>query len=286
MLEATNIRFSIKGKTLLRDIHLKIAPGELVAFAGANGAGKSTLLRVLAGALMPKQGEVRLNRRPLRAWKKEDLARMRGVLSQSVHLSFPMTALEIAELGRYGFYRRESSAERRRTAGWALEQVQMQAFAHRDFTTLSGGEQQRVHLARVLAQIFDRNCPESKYLLLDEPVASLDLAQQHHLLALTRALTHRLPLGALVVIHDINLAARYADRIILLKKGTMVDSGSPADVLSPANIYETFGVNAVVRLHPLSNQLQVTVVNPVTLANNPTSSNSLNFGQQKIDNHG
>lgn len=286
MIEAANIHVSIKGKPLLRDVHLRAVPGELVALVGANGAGKSTLLRVLAGALSPSSGEVRINGKPLSTWTKESLARVRGVLSQSVHLSFPMTAQEIVELGRYGFYRRESTAERRRIASWALAQVRMQDFAGRNFTTLSGGEQQRVHLARVLTQIYENDAQSSKFLLLDEPVASLDIAQQHHLLELVRSLTRRLSLGALVVIHDMNLAARYADRIVMLKKGARIADGPPAEVLSPENIHEVFGVHAIVRPHPLNKQPQVSVVGPAALPETSLLFDNQNVLQPKINNHG
>ncbi len=286
MIEATNIHVRIKSKPLLRDVHLRGAPGELVALVGANGAGKSTLLRVLAGALSPNSGEVRINGQPLSTWTKEGLARVRGVLSQSVHLSFPMTAQEIVELGRYGFYRRESTAERRRIGAWALAQVRMQDFAGRDFTTLSGGEQQRVHLARVLTQIYENDAQSSKYLLLDEPVSSLDIAQQHHLLELVRSLTRRLSLGALVVIHDMNLAARYADRIVMLKKGARIAGGTPAEVLSPENIHEAFGIQTIVRPHPLNQLPQVTVVGPAALPGAALLSDYQNLQQQKINHHG
>lgn len=262
MIEAKHIHYKIADKYLLRDVNLTASTGEVVAIVGANGAGKSTLLKVLAGALQPSTGHIWLNQRSLSIWKQDALAKVRGVLSQSVHLSFPMTALEIVALGRYAYHAQESSVQALHIAKWALEQVKMRAFANRSLLTLSGGEQQRVHLARVLAQIHEQEFDQTKYLLLDEPVSSLDIAQQHHLLGLVRNFSKNLGLSVLVIIHDMNLAAQYADRVIMLKKGEVVESGTPGKVFVPETIYEVFGVQTFVNPHPVYNCPQI-----VTLGN-------------------
>lgn len=262
MIETKCINYKIANKYLIHDINIQINAGEVVAIVGANGAGKSTLLKVLAGALQPSSGQIWLNHKALSIWKQDELAKVRGVLSQSVHLSFPMTALEIVALGRYAYHGQESSAEALRVAMWALEQVKMQAFANRSLLTLSGGEQQRVHLSRVLAQIREKEFEQTKYLLLDEPVSSLDIAQQHHLLSLVRNFSRSLGLGVLVIIHDMNLAAQYADRVIMLKKGEIIESGVPKKVFMPETIFEVFGVQTLVHEHPTCDCPQI-----ITLGN-------------------
>ncbi len=266
MLEAKDISFQIKGKSLLRDVSLKTHAGEVVALVGANGAGKSTLLKVLAGALQPGTGHVRINRKMLEQWRNEELAQVRGVLSQSVQLSFPMSALEVVQLGRFAFHRHESKRQGEQIARWALGQVQLSAFVERNLLTLSGGEQQRVHLARVLAQIYEPESTETKYLLLDEPVSSLDIAQQHHLLDLVKNLTQKLKLGVLVIIHDMNLAAQYADRVIMLKQGEVIESGAPEKVFVPETIFEVFGIQTLVSSHPVCNCPQVVALGNVGVA--------------------
>lgn len=275
MIEAKHISYKIADKYLIRDVSLRANAGEVLAIVGANGAGKSTLLKVMAGSLQPSDGLIILNQKALPAWKQADLAKVRGVLSQLVHLSFPMTALEIVTLGRYAYHGQETSAQSRRIAKWALEQVQMQTFANRSLLTLSGGEQQRVHLARVLAQIHEKEHRATKYLMLDEPVSSLDIAQQHHLLSLVRNFSRSLGLGVLVIIHDMNLAAQYADRIIMLKKGKIIESGVPEKVFVPETISEVFGIQSIITQHPVYNCPQVTAIfdninkqqysNPITL---------------------
>lgn len=261
MIEAKNISFKIKEKYLLRDVSLRIQAGEVVAIIGANGAGKSTLLKTIAGELKPSAGNIFFNQRALTACKSIELAKVRGVLSQSVQLPFPMSVLETVLLGRFAFQMQESAEQSRQVAYWALQNIQLQDFIHRNITTLSGGEQQRVHLARVLTQVYETAFSQPKFLLLDEPVSSLDIAQQHHPLELIKKLTRKLQLGVLVILHDMNLAAQYADRVMMMKGGVMIESGTPEKVFVPETIAEVFGIESVVQPHPLFDCLQIITYN-------------------------
>ena len=260
MIEARNIDVKIGRHLLLSAANLTLAPGHLLAVLGANGAGKSTLLRVIAGLQTPSAGSVRINSCALSDWPGAELARMRAVLRQEVHIAFPLTALETVLLGRFPFQGREGTRLRRRIAMEALERVGLADFTHRDVRTLSGGERRRVHFARVLAQLYESAPTNEKFMLLDEPTAALDIAQQHRLLALVRQAVESQGYGALLILHDMNLAAQYADRIVLLRQGRVMDTGAPPEVLTAANIEGAFGIRAHVAEHPVYGCPQVTAL--------------------------
>jgi len=227
------------GIGLLRDVHCEVHPGEVLAIAGANGAGKSTLLRVLAGDLVPDAGCVALDGRPLGEWCRGALARRRAVLPQHATLSFPFTAHEVVRLGRAPFGEGRRSAE---IATEALDAVGLRAFAARRYDRLSGGERQRVHLARVLAQLWDTQPGEmAGYCLLDEPASALDPRQQRLLQDQVRGMARR-GIGVVVVLHQLALAAGCATRFLMLEGGGVVASGSPREVLTPAILERTFAV--------------------------------------------
>jgi iron complex transport system ATP-binding protein len=250
MIEASKIIFNIGKKTLLNDVSLTAAAGEVVAVVGANGAGKSTLLKVLSGDLRAKSGRVSFEGRPLRAWRVEEIARVRAVLPQSSTLTFPFTAFEVVLLGRTphlaGGRGRQRDAE---ISFAALKMADVADLAERDFRTLSGGEQQRVSLARVLAQIWDQPASGNRYLLLDEPTASLDMAHQHLILRAARKFADE-GTAVLVVLHDLNLGAAHADRMVMMKNGRVLQIGKPAEVLQSNLIKEVFAVETVITKHP------------------------------------
>lgn len=260
MLITSHLSITRGNRPILRDLSLTIAPGRLTTLLGCNGAGKSTLLNALAGEFHgngstrpPLQsGATTLNGEPLAAISSKRLARLRAVLPQASHPVFPFTVEEIVLLGRYPHAASSTvSRDDRRIADEALTLAGAESLAGRDITTLSGGELARVQFARVLAQIWP--LPESareahevlepapRYLLLDEPTAALDLAHQHRLLETVRALTRRWHIGALAIVHDPNLAARYADAIALLTDGTIIAQGAPRDIMQPALIERCFG---------------------------------------------
>jgi len=237
------------GATLLDDVSLAVGRGEVVALLGPNGAGKSTLLRALCGELSPAAGDVHLEGRSLSGWSPRERAARLGVLPQASRLVFPFTAEQVALLGRTPHVARRESARDREIAGLALRRAGVGALARRDYLRLSGGEQQCVQLARVLAQVWDAPAQGSRYLLLDEPTASLDLRLQHALLGLTRQLAGQ-GFGLLVSLHDLNLAAQYADRIALLCGGRMLADGAPPQVLCAERIRRVWGVEAAAGLDP------------------------------------
>jgi iron complex transport system ATP-binding protein len=238
-LSATDVGVAIRARWLLREVTIAVAPGEVVALVGPNGAGKSTLLRVLAGDLAPTTGRVALDGRAIADFRPRDLALRRAVLPQQTVLQFAFTAREVVEMGRG--QRRGDDDEVIVAA--SLAKTESTHVAERIFPSLSGGEQGRVSLARVLAQ-------EAPLLLLDEPTASLDLRHQQLVMEVARDLAAR---GAMVVVvlHDLNLAASYADRIALLHEGRLVADGPPWQTLAESLLTEVFACPIAVTAHPV-----------------------------------
>ncbi|UBV45053.1 heme ABC transporter ATP-binding protein (plasmid) [Deinococcus taeanensis] len=230
------------GRALLRAVTLHLRRGELLAVLGPNGAGKSTLLRAVTGELAA-QGVQVLGGAPRRA----ALARRRAVVAQHTPLTFSHEVLDVVLLGRFPHGPRETHADRV-IARDALARVGLSGYEARDILTLSGGEQQRVHLARALAQLHGPDTAD-RVLLLDEPTASLDLAQAHGALRVARSL---LPggVGVLTVLHDLNLAAQYADRALLLAQGRVLACGTPGEALTPDTIRAAYGHEVLVTSHP------------------------------------
>lgn len=247
-LEAHHLSLYRSARALVDGISLSLHPGEVLVILGSNGAGKSTLLRCLSGELKPDAGEIRLNGVALDRWSAADCAKRRAILPQHSPLSFPFTALEVAAMGRipYG----GPGPGDIQIALEALAAAQVVHLAERRYTTLSGGERQRVHMARILAQLWTPlPDDEPRYLLLDEPTASLDLAHQHSTLALARRWSER-NIGVLAVLHDLNLAAQYGDRIALMKDGRLLVVDRPETVLEPTGIEHAFGLPVRVIAHP------------------------------------
>lgn len=250
MLTAEGITIRIGGKTIVEGVTAHVAPGEVLAILGPNGAGKSTLLRVLSGETEPDTGTVLLEGSPVSRSTCRNHARQRGVMPQQSSLSFPFTALEVALMGRTPHQKRGVETQRDvAIAAAALQKADVYHLHERSYPTLSGGEQQRVHFARVLAQIWEAPASGGRYLLLDEPTSSLDLAHQHETLSTARDLAAE-GVGVAVVLHDLNLAAEYADHILLMKNGRLHSRGTPAQVLTSRNIEEVYGLRAIVRRHP------------------------------------
>ncbi|MCC8939561.1 heme ABC transporter ATP-binding protein [Bradyrhizobium sp. Arg68] len=242
LLAAQSVSMTVGGATLVDDISLQIGAGEMVAIVGPNGAGKSTLLRMLSGDLRPSRGTLRLKQRDLHRYGPRELAQHRAMLSQHVHVSFPFTVEEIVTMG---------AGERSRAAAHglvaaALDEVGLADFRARQLPTLSGGEQQRAHFARVLVQLA---CGEARHgpglLLLDEPTSSLDLRHQIDLVETAR---RRAAQGTAVIaiLHDVNLAMRFADRILLLHRGRLAIDGDRAAAMRPETIRQIFEIDAAI----------------------------------------
>lgn len=242
MLALEQATLERRGRALVDAVSLALRPGELAVLIGPNGAGKSTLLGLLSGRLRPTQGRAVLDGIPLDRWASATLARRRAVLVQEPALAFAFTGLEVALLGRHPHCGGHPGHHDRQMAMRALHAADAAAFAHRPVDTLSGGERARVHLARVLAQVAWEPAGPVRVLLLDEPTASLDLAHQHALLARVRHLAQETGLAVLASVHDLNLAARHADRLLLLSGGALLADGVPDDVLIPETVQRGFGI--------------------------------------------
>lgn len=250
MLRIENIDWSIGSATILSQISLEIKVGELVIILGPNGAGKSSLLQLMAGSQSPQTGSIHLKGKPLSSWSAKALARERAVLPQQTHIPFDLSVLDTVCLGRYA--QEELPAQSRAIAKEQLRQVGMLDYAERSIRQLSGGQQQRVHFARCLAQLYQAK-PVSKLLLLDEPTASLDLQYQHEVLQQAQQLAREERYAVVAILHDINLAAQYADRLLFLRAGRSLGLGAVAEMLCPQKIQACFGVEAIVQPHPVLN---------------------------------
>lgn len=240
MLTARDLSYVVDGRALLRGISVDIGPGTVHAVLGPNGAGKTTLLRLLSGELPPHSGTITYAGRPLQAWSPQQLARLRAVLPQREQLGFAFTVEEVVALGRLPCPRHRIERETEIIA----EAMKISGISHlrtRRYPTLSGGERARVHLARVLAQIWEPVELGPRALMLDEPTANLDLAYQHHCLRLARRFAAQ-GVAVLLVLHDPNLVLAYADTATLLCCGEVIAQGAPAEILTAARLTQVYGV--------------------------------------------
>jgi iron complex transport system ATP-binding protein len=244
-LQAIDVDVRRDGKALVEGISLSVVTGEVLAVIGPNGAGKSTLLAALAGDCAVCGGQVLLDGRPLGQYSKLALARRRTVLPQSSAVSFDFTALQVATLGLLAYRNRLPERRLQELARQALAETEALDFGQRPYTVLSGGERQRVQLARVLAQC-DADPSGRPFLLLDEPVTGLDLAHQHAALRSARRRADR-GVGVLAVLHDLNMASQYADRVAILKNGRLVALAPTAAALDP-DLLSTVFATPIVRL--------------------------------------
>lgn len=250
LLSTDNLSYSINNKELLRGISLEVMPGEFLVILGRNGAGKSTLLNLVTGEIRPTLGSVSIFDKSLELYPLRQLATRRAVLAQSTPLSFDYSVLEVVLLGRLPHQGSSSRDEDLAIAKHYLAKVEMNQAYDRGYLSLSGGEQQRVHIARVLAQVHGQDLP--RLLLLDEPTNNLDLRHQHQTLRLVKELTKD-GSAAVAVLHDLNLAAQYSDRIAMLKGGQMLVIGTPDQVLTEKYIHDAYDFPVAVSRHPSKN---------------------------------
>ena len=257
MLEALEISVKYDERVAVAGVSLRAEPGEVTAVIGPNGAGKSTLMRALNGALPVTGGEVLLDGKPLRSFARRVVGRRIAVVAQEAELRFPVTVMEFVLGGRYawssvGAWGWETERDVA-VAREVLRETELEEFGARLMNELSGGERQRAVLARALAT-------EAGILLLDEPTANLDLAHQATLLRLVRARCDEKQAASVVVTHDVNLAAEFADRVMLLKGGRAVAVGSPREVLTPEILREVFEIRVLVDAHPVTGAPRITPV--------------------------
>lgn len=240
MIELHGVSWVKHGRAIVDDVTLTVRPGEFVALAGPNGAGKSSLVGLATGALAPTRGEVKLDGAPLASLSLLERARRRVVVAQHIQLTMPFTAFDVVMMGRSPHIQRRERECDYLASHTAMLETDTWGFARQAYTTLSGGERQRVQLARALAQI-GRPGEGPCVLMLDEPTSSLDLAHQHRSLATLRRLAER-GIAVLCVLHDLNLAVRWADRLVLMRGGRLVADGAPATVLDDRLLAQVFDV--------------------------------------------
>lgn len=246
-LSLKHLNLHLGSKQILKDVDFKLGNNEVVAILGPNGAGKSTLFKVLSGEHRHYCGEIELHGQPLADWKHADVAKMLGVLPQSSRLAFPFSVQEVVALGRLPH--NTGRVIDRNIVHDAMGQVDVLHLADALYPSLSGGEKQRVQLARVLTQIWQPSELGARFLLLDEPTSALDLAHQHETLKLARRLVSQ-GVGVLTILHDLNLAAQYADRILLLADGVCVAQGKVEEVITAKRIQDLYGIPVTVMPHP------------------------------------
>jgi iron complex transport system ATP-binding protein len=240
MIEALDLSVTIGGRRIVSDMAFRARAGEVTVIVGPNGSGKTTFLKALSGEL-PYGGRISINGRDLSAMKPMEAAGLRAVLPQSTMLAFPFTVREVVRLGLAGGRAGVPAGEDGRLPERALARVDLEGFAGRFYQELSGGEQQRVQLARVLCQVWAPVLEDGpRYLLLDEPVSSLDIRHQLAIMDIARDFARRGG-GVIAILHDLNLAAMYADCLAAMHRGRLAAMGAPGNVLNDELVETVFG---------------------------------------------
>lgn len=241
---AESLTYAVGSKTIVDSVSLEVSPGEMVAIVGPNGAGKSSLVGLLAGDLKPRSGIASIAGQPVGATSSSEMARLRTVMPQRTSVSFPFTAFEVVMMGRHPHQNgwRVSSAQDRQVVEEAMEETGVIELRDRIYSTLSGGEQRRVALARAFAQ-------GTGVLLLDEPTSALDIGHQELVMTRCRERADS-GLAVLTVLHELNVAASYADRVAVMKDGVVVAFDTPQQVYDETALADVFDHPVVVFGHP------------------------------------
>ncbi len=255
LLTAQGVSYRQDGHMILSDVHLSVKPGELVGLIGPNGAGKTTLLKVIGGLWSGAKGPITLLDRPLSRYSARDVARVIAQVPQITALNFPFSVQQVVLMGRNPHLSRfELETEHdRRIAEQAMKRTKTLELADRLIGTLSGGERQRVLIARALTQ-------EPRLLLLDEPTANLDIQHQIGIMELVQGLIREDGLGAVAAVHDLELAARFCDRLVLMDQGAVLAEGTPESVLSPEILRKAYAVDTRAYADPVTGHLRIAVI--------------------------
>jgi len=269
-LSFKHVSFSYTDVPALHDIDLEIAGGEMVALLGPNGSGKTTLIKLASGVLRPVEGDIHLDGSNLRQSKRREIAQRVAVVPQVFHMPFAFTLREVVLLGRTPFLKAFSNDGERdqQVVQSALEQTGIEELGQRFFNELSGGERQKGILAMALAQ-------EPKLLLMDEPTAHLDINHQMEIMELVKSLNRKKGITVIGAMHDLNLAALYFDRLVLLKQGRIFVDGPPAEVLTAQTIREVFSASVLVMEHPSMKTPYIAITPKGTLAGQGATSNKM-----------
>lgn len=243
MLRAENISFKVGDKYLLHESSVDFEPGIFHVIMGANGAGKSTLLKLLAGDQKPSSGKIFFDERDLHTYTKKDLATRRAVLSQHYNITFPIIVNDIVMMGRYPYFSSNPGAKDISICKEAMELMNVSEFAERDYNTLSGGESQKVQMSRVLSQIWEADEGQKKFLFLDEPVSHLDVKYQYQLMNVAKGFCKK-NVTVIAILHDINLALSFADRLLFMKQAEIVYDFNDNNEITPDIIMDIFGVSS------------------------------------------
>ncbi len=252
LLTLENVSFRYGPLWALRRIDLAIGRGEILGILGPNGSGKSTLLKIMDGMLVPEEGDIRIGDRSLDGLGRPGIARKIAMVAQESHFRFSFSVLEVVLMGRFPHLKglQFEGAKDREVAVEAMRATQAENLADRSIHELSGGEKQRVLIARALAQ-------EPEIILLDEPTSFLDLKFKREVFRLISSLSADKGLGVVLVSHDIDLAAQYCHRLVLLKEGSIYQAGDPESVVTTANVEAVYGCPVVVDRHPVTGRPRV-----------------------------
>lgn len=254
LLQAHSVGVDLGGRNILDGVDLTVHAGEVIALVGPNGAGKSTLLAALCGDVPVQSGSIDIAGKPLEQWRIGELARTRAVQMQDARVSFAFSTTDVVRMGRAPWAGTEHEEHDDEVIEAALSLTETTSLAHRSYPTLSGGEKARASFARALAQ-------EGRLIMLDEPTAAMDIRYQELVLTQTRERA-RAGAGAVIVLHDLSLAAAYADRIVLLSAGTIRAIGTPRQVLRPDILHEVYRHPVAVIEHPESGGLAILPLRP------------------------
>ena len=249
MIRLEQVQFRLGSRQLLQPLDLQIPQGQVCGLIGHNGSGKSTLIKLLARQQSASGGRILLDDEDLASYSSREFARRVAYLPQQPATTDQLTVRELVRFGRqpwHGLLGRFGPDDQRAVAR-AMALTQIEPYADRLVESLSGGERQRVWLAALIAQ-------QTRYLLLDEPTSALDVAHQVEVLALIRQLSHELDLGVVLVLHDINMAARYCDRLVALREGALLRQGTPEELMTSATLADIYQLPMQVLAHPVTGE--------------------------------
>lgn len=255
MIKGHQINYQSQNVSILKSVDIQVGYGEFLAIVGPNGAGKSSLLNVLANEIRTdKKQQILFKDKILTDWKLEELSMHKAKFSQHNAQDIPLLVKDVVMMGRYPYFHSQPGSDDFRSTEKAMIETDVIHFQNREYNSLSGGEKQRVHLSRVLAQL--DNDIAHRLLFLDEPLNNLDIKHQYRTLELIKKFTQNNN-TAIVVLHDLNLAARFADKVLLMEKGQVLSHGSPEEVFTQETISKAYNFPCIISKHPVNNDTMI-----------------------------